>query len=206
MIILQIIIIIEKPFQLMHNENMEDMDDILNFAERRPQRLCHMCGRCCRVAVPSVPYEKLKEMAAEKNQEALDFLELFEPYESLEAALAVDEELVKNIPDYKNRTFFRCRYLKGNLCGRYESRLEVCKRFPNTAWALVPPHCGFLGWMFLEREKIMKYVRGLKEEQLQYKVQLKLVKDEATKATLKKLIESIDSNIAIYHKYGSERW
>jgi len=182
------------------------MDDILKFCDRRPQRLCLMCGKCCRVVVPSVPYEKLKQMAEENNQEALDFLELFEPYESIEAAMAVDEDIVKNVPNYESMTFFRCRFLDGNLCTRYETRLGVCKRFPDSPWAVSPPGCGFDGWLYMEREKIMKYIRGLKEEQLNYKVQLKIYEDEATKEKLKSLIDSIDKSIAMYHKYGSDRW
>lgn len=181
-------------------------EEILNFCDRRPQRLCKMCGKCCRVVVPSVPYEKLKEMAARKDQEALDFLELFEPYPTVADAMAVDEAIVKNIPDYEKRTFFRCRFLDGNLCTRYETRLGVCKRFPSSPWAVIPPGCGFGGWLFMEQQKIMKYVRNLKEERLAYKVRLKYTQDESTRHKLQQIIDSIDENIALYSKYGSERW
>src|SRR5574344_1328834 len=142
-------------------------EEILNFCDRRPQRLCKMCGKCCRVVVPSVPYEKLKEMAARKDQEALDFLVLFEPYPTVADAMAVDEAIVKNIPDYEKRTFFRCRFLDGNLC--------------------------------------TKYVRNLKEERLAYKVRLKYTQDESTRYKLQQIIDSIDENVALYSKYGSER-
>ena len=91
------------------------------FLERRPQRLCLMCGKCCRVVTASIPYDEMVKRAKEGDKEALEFLELFEPFESIEAAKAVDKEIVENIPDYENRTFYTCRFLKGNLCSRYET-------------------------------------------------------------------------------------
>lgn len=174
------------------------------FIDRRPQRLCKMCGKCCRVVTSSVSYEDMQKRASEGDQEAIDFLELFEPFESVEAAMAVDNEIVENIPDYENRTFYTCRFLKGNLCSRYENRLNVCKRFPSSPWAVYPPGCGYEGWLFVERQKIMKYVRGLKEEQLKYKMMLKT--NPELKEKLEKLISTIDENIKIFAEYGSEKW
>ena len=174
------------------------------FLDRRPQRLCKMCGKCCRVVTASIPYEEMQKRAAEGDKESLEFLELFEPFESIEAAMAVDKEIVENIPDYQNRTFYTCRFLKGNLCSRYETRLGVCKRFPSSPWAVYPPGCGYEGWLFVEREKIMKYVRGLKEEQLKYKIMLQT--NPELKEKLEKLISAIDENIKLFAKYGSEKW
>lgn len=174
------------------------------FLARRPQRLCKMCGKCCRVVTASIPHSELLKKAAEGDKESVEFLELFEPFDSIEAAKAVDREIVENIPDYENRTFYTCRFLKGNLCSRYDSRLNVCKRFPSSPWTVYPPGCGYSGWLFMEREKIMKYVRGLKEEQIQYRMMQKTTPELYDK--LQKLIDAIDENIKLYAKYGSERW
>lgn len=174
------------------------------FLDRRPQRLCKMCGKCCRVVTASIPYEELTKKAKEGDKESLEFLELFEPFKSVEDAKKVDKEIVENIPDYENRTFYTCRFLKGNLCSRYENRLNVCKRFPSSPWAVYPPGCGFEGWLFVERQKVMKYIRGLKEEQLEYKVMQKTTPKLYDK--LQKLIDAIDENIKLYAQYGSERW
>lgn len=176
------------------------------FAKRRPQRLCKMCGRCCRVATASFSYEELKKKAAEGDKESIDFLGIFKPFESVEAAKAVDKELVENIPDYENRTFYTCRFLDGNLCSKYKDRPNVCDRFPNSPWAVTPPGCGFEGWLFVEREKIMKYVRGLKEEQLEYKMMQKATTDTERINKLQQLIDAIDKNIKLFDKYGSEKW
>lgn len=174
------------------------------FLSRRPQRLCKMCGKCCRVVTASISYEEMQAKAKSGDKESLEFLELFEPFESVEAAKKVDKDIVENIPDYEYRTFYTCRFLKGNLCSRYESRLNVCKRFPSSPWAIYPPECGYEGWLFVEREKIMKHIRSLKEEQIKYKVMQKTTPQLYDK--LQKLIDAIDENIKLYAQYGSEKW
>lgn len=178
-----------------------------SFYERRPQRLCKMCGKCCRMATASVSYDELLKQAADGNQSAIEFLEIFEPYNSLEDALKFDDSTVKNIPDYENKTFYHCRYIKDdNLCSKYESRYEVCRQFPTSPWAVVPKGCGFEGWLFNEREAHKKQIRKLKEEQIFYKTKLKTNITNKEKQLYEKLIKSIDARIALYHKYGSADW
>ena len=52
----------------------------------------------------------------------------------------------------------------------------------------------------------MKYVRGLKEEQIEYKMMQKLSKDPEHVKKLQQLIDAIDKNIKLFDKYGSEKW
>jgi len=178
-----------------------------DFLKRRPQRLCKMCGKCCRVVVASVPHDELVQKAAEGDKSSMEFLELFEAYPTLEAAMAVDEEIVKNIPDYENQTFYHCRFLQDdNLCSRYENRLEVCRIFPSSPWTVTPPGCGFDGWLFQEREAHKKRIRKLKEEQIFYKAKLKTQITKKEKQLYEKLIKKIDERINLYKKYGSELW
>ena len=68
-----------------------------NYLAKRPQHLCHMCGKCCRVVTTSTPYAQLKSMAESGDKGATDFLSLFEPYPSIEAARNVDADVVDNI-------------------------------------------------------------------------------------------------------------
>lgn len=176
------------------------------FWKRRPQRLCKMCGKCCRVLTASISYEEMKKKADDGDKESLDFLEIFKPFDSVEDAKKMNKEIVENIPDYENRTFYTCRFLDGNICSRYETRKEVCKRFPSSPFAVCPPGCGYEGWLFMEREKIMKYVRGLKEEQIQYRAMQKSTDDKERIEKLQKLIDAIDKNIKMFDKYGSSKW
>lgn len=177
------------------------------FWERRPQNLCKMCGKCCRVVTTSKSYEELKRLASKNDEGAKDFLELFEPYESIEKAKEVDIATVENIGYDKNTTFYHCRFIgDDNLCTRYETRKTLCRICPSNPFVVVPPNCGFEEWLKSEREKIVKKVRRLKQERLEYINALKTVESASTRETLSKLITIIDEFISNYAKYGAEEW
>ncbi|MBQ8168182.1 YkgJ family cysteine cluster protein [bacterium] len=187
-----------------------------NYLSQRPQYLCRMCGLCCRVATSITPYSEIKKMAEEGEQGALDFLELFEPYPSIEDARKVSAATVDNIisrlkddGNYveEETTFYCCKYLNDdNTCSRYEERATLCKHFPASPWAIVPPGCGFEGWLFMKREEIKQKIRKTKEDLLE--LQLLKAKNMDTNtvqkilAVEKRMLESINT----YRKYGSEHW
>ena len=187
-----------------------------NYLDKRPQSLCKMCGKCCRVVTTSTPYEKLKEMAENGDEGAIDFLSVFVPYESIEAAKAVDEGVVNNIINmlsmdgqYKEdeTTFYYCKYLRDdNMCSNYENRLTLCKHFPSTPWAIVPPGCGFEGWLFMKREEDKQKVRLAKEELLELKLLRKRTTNEETLKKISIVEQKLQKNIDYYKKYGSENW
>lgn len=187
-----------------------------DFIESRPQRLCTMCGRCCRVSTTYIPYEKLKSMAEQGDIGALDFLEIFEPYESTEAARAVDKSTVDNILtaiqdddiwQENDITFYRCRYiLDDNLCGIYQNRKELCSRCPSSPWAVVPPGCGFEGWLFQKREEIKQKIRKQKENLLLAQTFLKEATTPEQIARINMTIDNIKKTIDSYAKYGSANW
>lgn len=175
--------------------------------ERRPQNLCKKCGKCCRVVTTPKSYEELQELAAAGEQGAKDFLELFEPYESIEDAMLVYKETVEHIGYTEKTTFYHCRFLqKNNLCSRYDTRKDLCRHCPSTAFVVVPPDCGFTEWLEEEKLKIINKVKALKKEKFLY--QQELLKDcsENKRIMLNKLIASIDSYINNYSKYGSHEW
>ena len=144
------------------------------YLARRPQELCNMCGRCCRVVTTSKPYDELLKLQAENDEGACEFLRIFVPYPSIEAARKVDAEVVDNVIellkednnyDENKLTFYGCKYLlDNNLCSIYEERPVLCKHCPATPWSIVPPGCGFEGWLFLERENTKQRVRKAKED------------------------------------------
>lgn len=175
--------------------------------ERRPQKLCKKCGKCCRVATTSKSYTELQELAKAGDKGACDFLELFEPYESIEDAMLVDRAIVEHIGYDKNTTFYHCRFLqKNNLCSRYDTRKDLCRHCPATAFAIVPPDCGFKGWLEEEKQKIIDKVKALKAEKHSYQQELQGECSESKRIILNKLIASIDSYINNYSKYGSHNW
>lgn len=186
-----------------------------DFIKSRPQRLCKMCGACCKMATTPKTHKELLKEASAGNKDAQDFLKLFEPYSSTDEARKVLPQVVDNIlnsiaisenPD-KEVTFYKCRYIQdNNLCGIYENRLELCDRFPSTAWAIIPPGCGFEGWLFQKREEIKKRIRKNKELKIEFETQLITEQNPEIIAKLKKGINKVDSIIQMLAKYGAENW
>jgi len=181
---------------------------MLNFLNRRPQELCKQCGRCCRVSVTSISYEELKTRAENGDKYAIEFLDIFVPYESIEKAKEVDKELVENILQYATPDkFYGCKYITPeNTCPRYETRYELCRQFPGSPWAIVPPGCGFEPWLKLEGKNTIEHIKNLKNDKIKYQNMIDSSDDEQLKQKLKSAINSIDKIVDIYKDYGSENW
>lgn len=185
------------------------------FIESRPQRLCLMCGKCCRVATIPVSHQELIELAKNGDESAQDFLAIFEPYPSIEAAREVGSKIVDNIlkhlPNVSEKpneiTFYKCKYIgDDNLCGIYQNRNEVCKRFPSTPWAVIPPGCGYEGWLFQKREEWKQKIRKQKEALLELEVQLKRVSDPEMIKKIEEAIAKTKTIIESFAKYGAHDW
>lgn len=186
-----------------------------NFIESRPQRLCKMCGKCCRVVTAPVSYKEMLSMAENNDEGAKDFLSIFEPYSSVGAARNVHADVVDNIisalkdagESTEDITFYKCKYLlDNNLCGRYESRLELCDRFPSTPWAVIPPGCGFEGWLFQKQEEIKRNIRKQKEYLIEFEAELKTLTDQEQIKKIEDAIVKIKEIVSAYEKYGSIHW
>lgn len=187
-----------------------------NYLDKRPQSLCHMCGKCCRVVTTSTPYKTLKKMAEENDRGAIDFLSIFVPYESIQAARQADSEVVDNIINRLSEdgnyiedetTFYCCKYLQDdNLCSNYENRPVLCRHCPSSPWSIVPPGCGFEGWLFWKREEEKEKIRRAKEELLELKLLKKRKNSPETLQKIEAVEQKILRNIDMYKKYGSENW
>ena len=196
-----------------YNYNMDNYEK--NFLSQRPQEYCLMCGRCCKVATSTTSYAEIQKLKNKGDKGAIDFLEIFEPFESIEEARKIAPDIVDNVINHyieDNRptddlTFYTCKYLRDdNLCGRYEDRKTLCRHFPASPWAIVPPGCGFEGWLFLKREEIKQKIRKVKEELIELELIKKKIKDDATLEKIKTVEEKMHKSIDTYKKYGSENW
>lgn len=174
-----------------------------------------MCGKCCRVATTPHKYAELVELVKNGDEEATDFLDIFDPYESFEAARKIDASVVDNVvarlensvcpPD--EITFYRCKYIQdSNLCGKYENRPQLCKRFPTSPWSIVPPGCGYEGWLFQQREDIKRRIRKQKESKLELQAELKTITNPELAKKVEATIQNIDKTIECYAKFGSADW
>ena len=185
-----------------------------DFFEERPQRLCKMCGKCCKLSTTTLPYNELKTMCDEGHEGAVDFLRIFEPYDSIEEARKNSPQTVDNIvkslennPEArKSLTFYKCKYIQdNNLCGIYQDRPELCDRFPASPWAVVPPGCGFEGWLFQKSEALKQKVRKQKENLLDFEIMLQTATPEQAEK-IQAAIEKTKNIIESYSKYGSADW
>jgi len=186
------------------------------FLESRPQSLCLMCGRCCRTVTAPISYDELKQLVNDGDEGAIDFLEIFEPYDSIEAARTSDERTVNNVlqaiqtDDILTKTditFYKCKHLlENNLCGIYENRKELCDRFPSSPWAIIPPGCGFEKWLAEKREEKRQAIREQKENLIYAESLLTEAITEQQKERIQITIDNIRHTISLYAKYGANDW
>ena len=189
----------------------------VSFIEERPQSLCKMCGKCCRVVTNTkYTYDEIVSMANEGNEYAKDFVKLFEPYPSIDAAREVDNEVVDNIlkrlessgeADVNIVTFYRCKYLlDNNMCSIYEERPTLCRLCPSSGWVVTPPGCGFESWLFLKREEDMERVRKYKEELLELSIIKRKTQDEKILQKIDSVEKKLQSTIELFAEHGSKNW
>lgn len=186
------------------------------FWEERPQELCKMCGKCCRVATASASYEELLELLELGNESAKEFLDLFEPYPSIDAARAADLKTVDNIikkyiednqGEADDITFYKCKYiLDNNLCGIYEKRPTVCDRFPSSQWAVVPPGCGFKGYLYDKALETVYAVQKQKKQLAELESELNKSTDSNHQQEINVKMQELKDSISLYEKYGANEW
>ena len=187
-----------------------------NYLAKRPQSLCKMCGKCCKVVTTPIPYSKLLQMAEDGDQGALDFLSVFVPYKSIDDAKIADNNIVENIIerlsqdgnfDVNGITFYYCKYLQSdNLCSNYANRPALCIHFPSTPWAIVPPECGFEGWLFMKREETKQKIRKVKEELIELQLLKRKKLSDETLAKIEAVEKKMYNSIELHKKHGSEFW
>lgn len=174
-----------------------------------------MCGRCCRVVTAPVSHNEIILRANEGEEDYKDFLNIFELYPSIDAARKICPEVVDNILTVLEKsdvsieevTFYKCKYvLDNNLCGKYENRPELCKRFPSSPWAVVPPGCGYEGWMFKYKEELKQRVRKLKESLTEFEVLLKTTENPQDIEKIQNSIYKTNQIIESFAKYGAKDW
>lgn len=179
---------------------------------------CHKCGKCCKSATTYNSYEKLKELVDQGDPEATDFLSIFKPYPSVEAARAVVPEQVDQVIEIVNSrddmniedlTFYYCEHVtEEGMCGIYDRRPRVCREAPSHGWSAMPPGCGFEGWQFDQREGQKRMIRDLKTnayilEQMSPDGIHHPIRPETT---LEEMRSMIADKIKPWKTFGSEHW
>jgi Fe-S-cluster containining protein len=125
-------------------------------------KACNLKAACCSVATPSIPVAQLLQRAAEGEETARDFLNVFVAHASVEAAKAfypedpthmdrvadmVTGQATKGSLNASDLVFYHCRYLgEDRRCQVYEDRPEFCRTYPASPMALTIKGCGYTAW------------------------------------------------------------
>lgn len=202
----------------MYDFNYYGSDSKSNEEKQALPDLCHKCGNCCRSATTYHSHKKLMEMAEAGDKEAIEFLEIFEPYESIEAARDVVPEQVEQVLriaqtstqiPFEEVTFYHCRYVSPEgLCGIYERRPRFCREAPGHGWSAMPPGCGFEGWQFEQREKIKRTIRNMRNSMyLMEQLSPDGISHPARPdCTIEEMKTAIEEKIKPWVRFGAQYW
>lgn len=156
-------------------ESVKKVEDLLKL----PQELCKKCGKCCEMAIfkDGLKNEDVIKLSNSKTEpksqvlDAIDFLTVFKPFETIENARKVNAEFVNRILNHlkKNEdeiTFFHCKFLdEDKSCKIHENRPSFCKKYPR-----INEHthyfegCGFKERGLENWQKISAILKGLKQK------------------------------------------
>jgi Fe-S-cluster containining protein len=123
---------------------------------------CNTKAACCSVATPSLPVDDLLAQAAEGDETCRDFLSVFIPHDSPQAAKAfypegaahidrvlalVDAKSTRSAVSADRVVFYHCRNLGSNkLCQIYEDRPTFCRDYPTSPMNILIKGCGYEAW------------------------------------------------------------
>jgi Fe-S-cluster containining protein len=131
---------------------------------------CNLRAACCCVATPSVPVSELVARAAAGDATSRDFLSVFIPHTSHQAA----REFYPEQPDHIDRVlsmvrhqstratlneadvvFYHCRNLNEHRqCQVYEDRPTFCRDYPASPLSILVKGCGYQDWATQCKEKL----------------------------------------------------
>lgn len=180
--------------------------------------LCHKCGRCCKSATTYAPHEELLKRADNGEKEAIDFLTIFQPFESQEAARNTVPEQVEQVLKEaalqdnltpEAMTFYHCRYVTPEgICGIYDQRPRCCREAPAHGWSMMPPGCGFEGWQFQKREEQKANIRSMKTivHTLETLSPDGIHHPADPSRTLDEVRAKVEKNLAAFRRFGADHW
>ena len=159
--------------------------------------------------------DELLNLAAKGDIFVKEFLKIFIPYDSIDAARQIDWKTVDNIllrmknsRDFNEGvTFYHCKYLlDDNSCKNCTSE-TISKNFFGSPFAVIPPECcAFAGWLFLKREEEKQRIRKAKEELIDLAVLKTKIKNKETLERIESVEKKLNKTIDLYKKYGAEDW
>ena len=100
---------------------------------------CKKCGKCC----SEIKIDTIRKIMYRDGIEQIDekFLSMLE-----------------KIHTDSNITYFKCKFLKNNLCIN-PNKPDVCTNYPSFALAFLPEDCGYEGIIFQKHEALKQKIR-----------------------------------------------
>lgn len=133
-------------------------------------RTCNLKAACCSIATPSIPVDQLLQGAAEGNETCRDFLSVFIPHESHQAAKdfypedpthvdrvlgLVQRQRTKQAMASDSVVFYHCRHLdEERRCKVYEDRPTFCRSYPASPMSILVKGCGYEPWIEACKQKL----------------------------------------------------
>lgn len=115
------------------------------------------------------------------------------------------EKILIPVEEKGNVMICKCKFLENNLCTNPD-KPQICVDFPYSPLAFLPEDCGYIGEVFLKKEKLKQQVRKLKEEIIHYNALIKTTKDKTEQRQYQRIIDSHEAFIDKYKAYGSADW
>jgi len=146
---------------MTHNESPSKADNELDWEKLlgvpKP-KMCNLMAACCSVATPSVGADELLKQGAAGDETSRDFLSVFIPHESHEAAKAFYhiDRMLAIVRSRKTRqglaekdiVFYHCRFLgEDRRCQIYEDRPTFCRKYPASPMSILVKGCGYEPWV-----------------------------------------------------------
>lgn len=164
---------------MSQNESQDELDWEKLLGVPKPPT-CNLKAACCSVATPSVGMDELLKQAANGDETSRDFLSVFIPHESHDAARAFYSEQPEHIDrmlrivrsrrtrqtlDEKDISFYHCRFLGDDkLCQIYEDRPTFCRKYPASPMSILVKGCGYEPWVDSCKKKLLELGYEIVEE------------------------------------------
>ena len=156
---------------------------------------CRNCYKCCQL----IPF--FKGYILRDGVQALE--EYFRPVDKI-TAQSLNEKYVRKVQnEFGDVEFYTCSYLKKGQCTN-TNLPKNCIKFPQSATAIVPDECIYLGKVFLENEKLKQKIRRIKEEITNYEALILTNKKEEN--SYRKIILNLQRQVDKYKIFGSDNW
>ena len=149
----------EDVYQFIETYLKEAYVKRVKLLESKNKYKCACCAMCCKLACSEFSQQELLDKANNGDRFAKQFISVFVPYETKDAAKSVFPEYIDLLEKTHESDvyFYHCpKVTEDNKCGDYENRPQICRDFPDNPLALLPKFCAYVKWKEEVQEDALK--------------------------------------------------